>query len=235
MSAPWFIVPQNRNRSRAKSLIDNFSESELKKWCGMGAVGLQQLEEIFAPSLRAKTNGSIKPETKLLTYLGFLRSGCFQWGIGKMFGLCQGSVCNVVEEMTNTTLGLMTSKIKFPEERQQQQQIKRKYYNIARFPNILGCVDGTHVAIKRPLINEVVYVNRKQYHSINCQVIVDADFRFLDLVAKWPGASHDSFIWRNSSVRDRISNGEWGDGWLLGETYIHPLHCNFYEENTKAV
>ena len=37
-------------------------------------------------------------------------------------------------------------------------------------PNIIGMVDGTHVAIKCPKQNEACYVNRNSYHSINVTV-----------------------------------------------------------------
>ena len=37
-------------------------------------------------------------------------------------------------------------------------------------PGVVGCVDGSHVRIVRPVNNEKAYVNRKNYHSINVQV-----------------------------------------------------------------
>lgn len=42
--------------------------------------------------------------------------------------------------------------------------------SIPGFPNILGCIDGTQIRIKKPKQNEVDYVNRKGYHSLNVQV-----------------------------------------------------------------
>lgn len=36
---------------------------------------------------------------------------------------------------------------------------------------MIGCIDGTHIPIKAPSINEGDYVNRKSVHSINVQVI----------------------------------------------------------------
>lgn len=40
-----------------------------------------------------------------------------------------------------------------------------------RFPGVVGCIDGTHVAIVRPLQNEQIYFNRKQYHSLNVLLV----------------------------------------------------------------
>jgi hypothetical protein len=39
------------------------------------------------------------------------------------------------------------------------------------FPNVLGCIDGSQIKIRKPRTNEADYVNRKGYHSINVQVI----------------------------------------------------------------
>ncbi|XP_052256779.1 uncharacterized protein LOC127861985 isoform X2 [Dreissena polymorpha] len=40
-----------------------------------------------------------------------------------------------------------------------------------RFPNVIGVIDGTHVQIQAPSIDEPMYVNRMGYHSINTQVM----------------------------------------------------------------
>ena len=39
-------------------------------------------------------------------------------------------------------------------------------------PSVIGCVDGSHVRIVRPMDHERTYVNRKVFHSINVQVIL---------------------------------------------------------------
>ena len=45
------------------------------------------------------------------------------------------------------------------------------YVFSAGFPTVLGCIDCTHVRISTPKDNEVDYVNRKGYHSLNMQVM----------------------------------------------------------------
>lgn len=42
---------------------------------------------------------------------------------------------------------------------------------VSGFPNVVGCVDGTHIKIKAPNVNEGEYVNRTGFHSLNVQVI----------------------------------------------------------------
>ena len=95
-----------------------------------------------------------------------------------------------------------------------------KFSTISEFPNVVGCIDCTHIRILSPSVSEEAYVNRKGYHSINVQAVCDAEMKFVDLVARWPGSSHDSFIWRNSSLKRLFEQGYVADGWLLGSFKI---------------
>ncbi|XP_062591455.1 putative nuclease HARBI1 [Saccostrea cucullata] len=38
------------------------------------------------------------------------------------------------------------------------------------------------------------------------------------VIAKWPGGTHDSYIWRNSSIHNLFESGTISDGWLLGDS-----------------
>ena len=75
-------------------------------------------------------------------------------------------------------------------------------------------------------MNEDAYVNRKGIHTINVQAVCDANMTFLDVVAKWPGSSHDSFIWKNSSLHTLFENGYNRDGWLLGSCFARIWHIH---------
>ena len=80
----------------------------------------------------------------------------------------------------------------------------------------MGAIDCTHVRIKSPSIDEHLYVNRKNFHSINIQGVCDAELKFLNIIAKWPGSTHDSFIWSNCALKEMFEDGTISDGWLLG-------------------
>ncbi|CAC5364487.1 Protein eyes shut homolog,Neurogenic locus Notch protein,Neurogenic locus notch homolog protein 3,Protein eyes shut,Protocadherin Fat 4,Delta-like protein C,Neurogenic locus notch homolog protein 1,Fibropellin-3,Protein crumbs homolog 2,Sushi, nidogen and EGF-like domain-containing protein 1,Protein jagged-1a,Sushi, von Willebrand factor type A, EGF and pentraxin domain-containing protein 1,Protein jagged-2,Neurogenic locus notch homolog protein 2,Protein crumbs homolog 1,Protein jagged-1,Protein jagged-1b len=98
------------------------------------------------------------------------------------------------------------------------ETVMRGFYDIAGFPNVVGAVDGTHVCIESPSIIEHIYVNRKNYHSINVQGICDSYLKFLNIVSQWPGGTHDAFIWSNSNVCEIFENRTISEGWLLGDS-----------------
>lgn len=68
------------------------------------------------------------------------------------------------------------------------------------FPGVVGAIDGTQVRIIAPTVNEETYVNRKGIHSINVQVVFDANYKILDLVPKWPGSTHDARVLSQSGL-----------------------------------
>lgn len=61
------------------------------------------------------------------------------------------------------------------------------------------------------------FLNRKQYHSINIQIISDEQYNLLNVVAHWPEEAHDSFVLQNSAFGMGHVQGVHGDGWLIGE------------------
>ncbi|XP_063328757.1 putative nuclease HARBI1 [Pelmatolapia mariae] len=84
------------------------------------------------------------------------------------------------------------------------------------FPGVIGCIDGTHIPIIAPSVNEGDYVNRKSFHSINVQIICDAANIITNVEAKWPGSVHDSRIFRECTLSTKFGHGEF-TGYLLGD------------------
>lgn len=57
-----------------------------------------------------------------------------------------------------------------------------------------------------PKENHTDYVNRKGYHSVVMQVVVDCNDLFRDIVTGWPGSVHDARILSNSSFYNKGNN-----------------------------
>lgn len=71
------------------------------------------------------------------------------------------------------------------------------------FPNVIGCIDGTHIPIKQPHID---YYNRKGFHSVILQGVCNSNKLFIDIFAGWPGASYDARVWRQSPLFFKLNN-----------------------------
>ncbi|KAI4455966.1 hypothetical protein MML48_8g00014968 [Holotrichia oblita] len=63
-----------------------------------------------------------------------------------------------------------------------------------------------------------VFRNRKQYFSINVQAVTDAKKRFVDIVARWPGSSHDATIFNASRLKAKFEEGQYNNCVLLGDS-----------------
>ncbi|XP_063952168.1 putative nuclease HARBI1 [Lytechinus pictus] len=115
--------------------------------------------------------------------------------------------------------------ITFPTTPHKIREQHNKFYHIAQFPKVIGAIDGTHIYLHGAPLgqDEYLYTNRKGRYSINVQLICDADFRIINVVARWPGSTHDSRILQNSVVGQNYANGRL-HGILLGDSgyALHP-------------
>ena len=62
-----------------------------------------------------------------------------------------------------------------------QLRNQHTFLELNGFLLVLGCIDGTHVPSFAPLRNEDLYVNRKNFQSINVQAMCDRDFKLFTL------------------------------------------------------
>uniref|UniRef100_A0AAQ4PXU3 DDE Tnp4 domain-containing protein n=1 Tax=Gasterosteus aculeatus aculeatus TaxID=481459 RepID=A0AAQ4PXU3_GASAC len=101
-------------------------------------------------------------------------------------------------------------------------------------PNTIGAIDCTHVHLQAPCENEWEFINRKGRHSINVQLVCDADLIITNCVVKWPGSVHDACI-LSALYRDLQTNRP--DSIILGDSaypLLPRLMTPFLTANTPA-
>ncbi|KAL0830132.1 hypothetical protein ABMA28_003589 [Loxostege sticticalis] len=125
------------------------------------------------------TRGGISTTCKVLSALSFYASGSNQRFIGASAHnkMHQVSVSN---SMRAVTLAL------------NNEYFRRKYtvfYQKFGMPGVVGCIDGTHIAIVKPAEFEERFFNRKRYHSLNAQIVstclTPLLYFFLDTKVVW--------------------------------------------------
>ena len=89
-----------------------------------------------------------------------------------------------------------------------------------------GAIDGTHIPILAPSHNHADYINRKGYHSITMQTVVDCNYLFRDIVIGWPGSVHDARVLANSRLYQLGNEGKLFTGNVsedISDTRISPF------------
>ncbi|KAJ1094695.1 hypothetical protein NDU88_007747 [Pleurodeles waltl] len=135
-----------------------------------------------------------------------LASGSFQTTGALVAGISQTSFSAFLLKELDAIIGLTPHHIRFPNTLQKQQETKQGFYLISGFPHILGAIDCTHVRLVPPAATEHLYRNRKHTHSINVQAIVDHQGLITNIVAKYPGSVHDSFIFRHYTINPHFQD-----------------------------
>lgn len=80
---------------------------------------------------------------------------------------------------------------------------------------IIGAIDGTHIPIRPPNHYPEVWINRKGFHSMQLQVVVDANMNIIDAFTGYPGSVHDAKVFKRSPLGTELMsacmNGETSD------------------------
>ncbi|XP_050734738.1 putative nuclease HARBI1 [Eriocheir sinensis] len=240
MAAPQEQQPhQPGNNYLRKDVLNELNDAELIKRYRLDREGILFVTNLVRAALKSDTNRSnpLTPELKVLITLRYLATGKMQQCSSDDLGPSQSSISRAISKTIDALADVNVLKrfITFPVTQDSADRKKAEFFAIANFPNIVGAIDGTHIRIVAPRDQEEVYVNRKGYHSMNVQVVFDANYRILDILAKWPGSVHDARI-LNSSGLSRLFDGGYvpagshllGDSgypcktWLL-TPYLRPL------------
>lgn len=124
----------------------------------------------------------------------------------------------IVKQVSESIASLKDEFIFLPKNHADLLENYRKFYDIGSFPTVIGTIDCTHIKISGQGGDEgETFRNRKQFFSINVQSVANAGLTFQNIVARWPGSTHDSHIFNESRLKRRLEQGEFEDGVLLGD------------------
>ena len=133
--------------------------------------------------------------------------------ISHLFGVGLSTVCVAVHEVCNVLVEHFRSKyIKIPSG-QGLRSVIDGFESKWDFPQCVGAIDGSHIPIIAPKDNPLDYYNRKGYHSVVLQALVDHNYKFLDVYVGWPGSVHDARVLANSGLYQRGENGLLTPNW----------------------
>ncbi|CAH2101959.1 unnamed protein product [Euphydryas editha] len=172
------------------------------------------LTEIY-PFLRvtSKRNHGVPPLHQLLLTLRFYSLGTMLVAVADYIGVSKSSAGRIVKDVSQAIARL------YPKYIYIHNNTQEDFYKIARFPRVLGAIDCTHILMQSPNSNiGEEFRNRKSVFSLNVQGVCNANLQFMNVVARWPGSTHDATIFNNSELRAQCESGVYGNRWLLGDS-----------------
>ncbi|XP_061190830.1 putative nuclease HARBI1 [Saccostrea echinata] len=205
-----------RDRSQP---LDSLNDSELISRYRFPRRVIFDMIDGVDEQLRPYTQRShaIPTQLQVLCTLRYIAKADFFSEVGDIHGVSKSSVSVCIPRVCQALCEHLQN-IKFPSSVISLRKMKEQFYCIARFPNVVGAIDGTLIPIKgMSSDDEHIYVSRKNFHALNIQGVVDAEMRFLNINCRFPGSAHDAYIMSNSNIPGIMANLTDG-GWLLGDS-----------------
>ena len=151
---------------------------------------------------RTRLRDPVSARCRLAITLYFLGSTSEYRRIANLFGVSTAFVCKCITEVCQAIIKILKSSLVCLPKGNELGEIIEAYSEKWGFPMCCGAIDGTHIPIVAPTKNPADYVNRKKYHSIVMQAVVDSDYLFRDFVVGWHGSVHDARVLSTSTLYD---------------------------------
>lgn len=87
---------------------------------------------------------------QLLCTLRFYATGSQLLTCGDFVGVHESTACRTIHRVTDAIAKLYPQFIFMPTTEAEQRQAAMEFYEISRFPRIIGAIDCTHVRMKSP-------------------------------------------------------------------------------------
>ena len=167
------------------------------------------VSEIEAEIVRKNTamRKAVSPRKRTAITLYYMSSTAEYRTIANLFGVSKSFVCLCIKDVCKAITKKLGKGFLTVPKGDDLSEVMRIYKEKWGFPACAGAIDGTHIPIQAPLENRTDYINRKSYHSIVMQALVDSKYLFRDVVIGWPGSVHDARVLSNSKLYDRGCKG----------------------------
>ncbi|CAI2194226.1 5638_t:CDS:2 [Funneliformis geosporum] len=169
------------------SIFMNLENIEFKRHFRIIKAAFEWICSELAPILLQSTNQRDAPripiEHKISVTLWFLATGQSYRTLGQLFALGESTICYIIRSV------LYAIKCHFL-----HSKIRKAGISYA-----IEAIDRSHIPIKAPKKVAMDYYNRKGFYSIVIQAVIDSSSKFIDIFVGYPGSTHNSRIFRNSS------------------------------------
>ena len=191
------------------AIISTWDDAQWKRNFRVSKPTFEYLCNELRPSLQRSDHvrASIPVETRVAVALWRLGTNIEYRTLSNILGVGASTACVIVHQVCDAIVHtLLNTYIRIPTG-SDAMAIVQGFRESWGFPQCFGAIDGSHIPILTPEHSPMDYYNRKGFHSIVLQALVDHDYRFMNVYVGWPGSVHDARILANSTV---FARGEAG-------------------------
>uniref|UniRef100_A0A3Q3X715 DDE Tnp4 domain-containing protein n=1 Tax=Mola mola TaxID=94237 RepID=A0A3Q3X715_MOLML len=194
-----------RNRSSGYNLWSSaqlFDDEEWKAQFRITRATFDYLLEQLGPAIkRRRTNYRvpIEPRRRLAIALWwFARSGEYRT-VATMFGVGIATVFVIVRQVTSAILERLHQRFVSLPSGQTLDDTMTAFRDRC-YPQCAGAIGRTHIPIAPPRANPDDYMNKRGWHSVILQAVVDPSACFTDVYAGWPGSTSSASVLCSSDL-----------------------------------
>lgn len=156
---------------------------------------------------------------QLLLTLRYYATGNMLISVADFLGVSKSSACRIVERVSIAIASLSEQYIHMYQNNVELDTAAQEFYRIARFPRVIGAIDCTLIKVQSFGGEDAeIFRSRKGFFALNVQTVSDANLRIRNVVARWPGSTHDQTIFNNSNLKQHFENGRYGRFMLIGDS-----------------
>jgi hypothetical protein len=134
-----------------------------------------QLDPVIRPKPNSPNYRFLTTDKKLAVTLYYLKDTGSLWMTANTFGIHQSTVTNVLTEVCSAINRVLGPKyIHIPRNKDEMRQKASEFELKFGMIQAIGCIDGTHIAIKRPPDNSQDFFNYKQFFLSMSKLCVTA-------------------------------------------------------------
>lgn len=187
-----------------ETVVPTYFEFEYKRLFRLSRARVRQLSdsyensEFFPKSVGGRPR--IPAEKAILIALSYVACETSIVQIADKFDVTESAAHTCLMRVLRFLQHISASVIVWPDA-QRQEEIKAGFRAKVKgrsLPDVIGCIDGSHIEVKEPRESQDSYYNRKKFHSVVLQGICDHELKFLDVFVGHPGASHDARVLADS-------------------------------------
>jgi len=209
------IWTKRRSQNFFVECIKNWEEDEWKRNFRVSRATFQFLCLELRPYLqrRSVVRLPLSVEMRVAITLWRLGTNIEYRSLSHLFGVGLSTVCVVVSDVCTAIVEHLANRYIAIPAGEHLKLVVDGFMSKWGVPQCVGAIDSTHIPIIAPKDSPLDYYNRKGYHSVVLQALVDHEYKFLDVYVGWPGSVHDARVLMNSGLYSKCDSGAFPPNW----------------------